>query len=98
MNNQIPKIKIDGERAINLMKMFDLTETELELMNNILSEHHKNKTELEGWNEPALVRYDELKGYVKGNVEIVSQLIGSLIDYVRDLRINLPLVDEKGDN
>ena len=46
MNNQIPKIKIDGERAINLMKMFDLTETELELMNNILSEHHKNKTEL----------------------------------------------------
>ena len=98
MNNQIPKIKIDGERAINLMKMFDLTETELELMNNILSEHHKTKTELKGWNEPALMRYDESKGYVKGNVEIVSQLIGSLIGYVRDLRINLPLVDEKGVN
>ena len=83
INNKIPNhLKIDGK----MMKNYDLTEIEISLMNDILLEHQKNKTEMKGWNKPELARFDDTKGFVKGNVEIVCRLIFSLIEYVRDLR------------
>ena len=89
INNKIPNLKIDGK----MMKKYDLTETEISLMNDILLEHHKNKTEMKGWNKPELARFDDTKGYVKGNVEIVCDLFSTLIEYVRDLRLFYEEVD-----
>mgnify|MGYP000274117554 CR=1 FL=1 len=62
---------------------YNLTSKQIEKMKKMFQEISSYRV---GDRAPELVRYDTSKGFVKGNVEIVSTLFSNILDKVRGVK------------
>lgn len=78
-------------RFINMVKLYNPKEMKdaYNLTDEQIEEMEKMFQEISSYSEvdktPEIVRYDTSKGFVKGNVEIVSTLFSNILDKVREV-------------
>lgn len=73
-------MEILEDKKQDIIDTYNLTEEQFDELQELLI----NTSHYKGWNRPEVLRLDETKGYVKGNVIIVSGLFFDCLEKIRN--------------